>query len=169
MKLLVTGQAGCGKTTIGEKFRADGVETFDTDTIGWRRPMRPGDVPDYPPILDFWKFGDGEELVDSEALDRVLRRAEDVVVTGIFANVWGLRDRFDLVVWLQVTPETMRTRLNARGTYGVDDALQAILTRNMRLMERWAAESGFLFVDADRPLDQVYNDVRALVGVPAVA
>jgi dephospho-CoA kinase len=158
MKLLITGQGGSGKTTLGEVLQRRGWSWIDTDRrpdLFIRETRDPG-----TPYNKVWRPDWGWREARAGLLEAELNRtALPLVVTGIYINQFATFPFFDRVIWLSTTDETMFGRVLGRDGARRDQAELARWARNRRLMERWSIEAGAERVDANRPSDAVLTDV----------
>lgn len=121
MRILVTGAAGAGTTTLGRAI-AGGIDArfVDADEYFWH--------PSDPPYLR--KRAPDERL---SSILQALRSSERVVVAGSIVD-WGeaLEDAFTLVVYLWVPPQVRVERLMRRETERFGQPLEGFL--------EWAAQ-----------------------------
>lgn len=168
MKLLVTGQAGSGKSSVAAELRRRGFAAYDTDAMpdvtGFDYaetglPVPPGTGEISHPI-DFSRFAWNWRI---DRLQELLGSAEDVFICAITSNAVSLRHLFDLVYVLTLDGETLRERLHNRTDhdFGKDPReAAAVLRHNAVIGDEWR-ERGAVLVDSTRPVRDVVDEILA--------
>jgi shikimate kinase len=167
--ILISGQAGAGKTTLGEELSSQGWDWFDLDD---RQDLAPFATED--PGLQYheaWRPHWGWRAINLNALRMELtQRRRPMVVTGVTINQDQAFFMFDQVFWLSMTVETLFARLDARGSLkDLDADRRARYPRNMLLMEGWALHAGATRIDANQDQAGVLHQLLAALAVNAQA
>lgn len=164
VKVLVTGQAGTGKSSVAGELQRRGFAAYDTDSM--------------PEVTGFDRVGTGEPVPWSEIshpidfkrvawnwrrpeLERLLASADDVFVCAITANVYELAHLFDRIFVLVPDRETLAHRLRERttNTFGKDPREAAgVLSHNEVIASQWRSRGG-VEIDASRPLPDVVDEI----------
>ncbi len=132
MKILITGIAGTGKSTIIKALTEKGIAAVDLHDIPglffWQDKKTKEKV-EYTPVHSKEWFDTVDRICDLNKLKEILGQYEDVVVAGTTSgsnqkDFWSL---FNKVILLQSDPQTlvhrMQTRENKSG-YGKTKAEQ---------------------------------------------
>lgn len=132
MKILLTGIAGTGKSTIIRALTERGITAIDLHDIPglffWQHKETGEKVP-YSPVHSREWFDTVDRLCDIPKLKEILSEHETIVAAGTTSgsNQKEFLDLFDKVILLQAKPETlihrMQTRTNKSG-YGKTKAEQ---------------------------------------------
>jgi hypothetical protein len=166
--ILISGQAGAGKTTLGEELSSREWDWLDFDD---RPDLAPFAIEDPgPPYREAWRPTWGWRAIDLKALRAELAgRRRPLVVTGITINQCLAFPLFDQVFWLSMTVETMFAHLDARGRLkDLDQDRRTRYPRNMLLMEKWALEAGATRIDANKDQAAVLSELLAALTANAV-
>jgi len=126
MKILITGVAGTGKSTISKALNDKGIFSVDFGDVPnlctWRNKTTKKDVPNLP-ITDPTWYDDHERVCDMEKLKEILNQHEDIVITGAVGSSIDHLPLFDKVILLQCRPETFTHRMETRTRpYGKEKA-----------------------------------------------
>lgn len=132
MKILLTGIAGTGKSTIVKNLNERGVFSLDLHDIPnlffWQ-DKETGEKVEYTPVDSKEWFETVDRLCDIPILKEILSQYEDVVVAGTTSgsNQEEFLSLFDKTILLQADPQIlvhrMQTRINKSG-YGKTKAEQ---------------------------------------------
>jgi broad-specificity NMP kinase len=164
VKILVTGQAGSGKSSVAAELSRRGFTAYDTDAMpgltgfDWVEtgaPVDPGEI-DHP--FDFERIAWNWRL---DRLRKLLESADDVFVCAITSNTVENAHLFDRVFVLVPDRETLARRLRERtnNTFGKDPAeAEPVLAHNDVIAEEWRARGG-IPIDSARPLEQVVDEI----------
>jgi dephospho-CoA kinase len=118
MKILLTGVAATGKSTIAKALQERGIKALDFKDIPelcyWRNKETKEKVP-YSLSNQREFFTENERICDLEILKNFLDHHKDIVVTGVArGNQTGYLRLFDKVILLQCNPQTFLDRLQTR-------------------------------------------------------
>ena len=164
MKILVTGQAGSGKSAVAAELVRRGFTAYDTDAMpevtgfDWvetGEPVGPGEI-SHP--IDFSRVAWNWRLA---RLDELLESADDVFVCAITSNTVENAHLFDRIFVLVPDRETLARRLHERtnNTFGKDPAeAEPVLAHNDVIADEWRARGG-IAIDSARPLEQVVDEI----------
>ncbi len=164
VKIYVTGVAGSGKSSIVRALTARGVQAIDMDQGLCRWENRhTGGMAGWEPGRDEAWYASHGWMCDVPELGKILEENGDIVVVGISSNQEEYLARFDKVFVLHCAPETVIARLNARtdSDYGKHPAEQARLLAWQKSFEAEMVGKGALPLDAERPLEEVVDDILA--------
>lgn len=167
--ILISGQAGAGKTTLGEALRSRGWDWFDLDD---RQDLAPFATEDPgAKYHEAWRPTWGWRAINLDALQAELtQRRRPLVVTGVTINQDLAFPMFDQAFWLSMTVETLFARLDARGSLkDLDIERRARYPRNMLLVEKWALEAGATRIDANQDQADVLRELLKGFAVNAAA
>jgi broad-specificity NMP kinase len=120
MKILITGVAGTGKSTISKALNNRGITSVDfsdiSDLCYWRDKIT-GAKAEYSPIHDVEWLDSHERICDLEKLKELLGQYKDIVITGIAnGNQTEYFYLFDKIMLLECRPETIIHRMQSRET-----------------------------------------------------
>jgi broad-specificity NMP kinase len=167
VKILVTGQAGSGKSSVAAELVRRGFVAYDTDAMrdatgfDWiesGEPVGPGEIQhpiDFDRVSWNWRI---------DRLCELLASADDVFVCAITSNTVENAHLFDRVFVLVPDRETLAGRLRERTTnsFGKDPVeAEAVLAHNDVIAEEWQARGGTP-IDSARPLAAVVDELLAL-------
>jgi broad-specificity NMP kinase len=126
MKVLLTGIAGTGKSTIVKTLNERGIDAIDLhdvpDLFFWQDKTTKGKI-DYTPGRPKEWFDNVDRLCDIDQLKKILSQYDNIVMAGTTSgsNQKEFLSLFDKIILLQADPETlihrMQTRTNKSG-YG---------------------------------------------------
>jgi broad-specificity NMP kinase len=168
VKILVTGQAGSGKSSVAAELVRRGLVAYDTDamsnvtgfdSVETGEPMswdEIGHPVDFRQVAWNWRLDKLHELLGS---------ADDVFVCAITSNTVENAHLFDRIFVLVPDRETLTRRLRERtnNTFGKDPAeAEPVLAHNDVIAAEWRARGGTP-IDSARPLGQVVDEILRLV------
>jgi broad-specificity NMP kinase len=169
VKVLVTGQAGSGKSSVAAELRRRGLTAYDTDAM----PEVTGfdDVETGLPAaresmqhpIDFRRVSWNWRL---DALDALLSSDDDVFVCAITSNTVEQAHLFDRVFVLVPDRETLAKRLRERtgNSFGKHPAeSEPVLDHNDVIAAEWRARGG-IAIDSSRPLEDVVDELLSRLG-----
>ena len=132
MKVLITGIAGTGKSTIIKELNKRGIATIDLhdipDLFFWQNRLTKIRV-EYKPVHEKDWFDTVDRICDIDKLKGLFIQYADVVMAGTTSggNQKEFLSFFDRIILLQADPQTiihrMQTRINKSG-YGKTKAEQ---------------------------------------------
>jgi len=168
--IYVTGLSGSGKSSIRKALQARGYTAYDNDEGGFKAwyNRQTGEKAKVQPA---WKDVDRQlkatywKKFERSKVQQLAARAQDkpIFLCGTSPNDSDVWDLFDRVIHLSVSDRTLRHRLAARtgNDYGKHpEDLKDLLQWNQS-QDKLMAGLGATIVDAERPLDQVVDDVLA--------
>ncbi len=151
-KVLVTGMSGTGKSSALSVLASRGYRTVDTDEPGWSVWVE-----------DPSESGGGEWLWVEKRMEGLLPCDDHgpLFVSGCVGNQGAFCDRFDAVVLLSATPETILGRIATRTTndYGKDPHERALILEQLETVEPLLRQGATHELNADRPLAEVVADL----------
>ncbi len=119
MKILLTGIAGTGKSTIVQELNKRDIFSIDLHEVPnmffWQNMKTKQKVP-YTPVHSKQWFDTMERLCDIELLKKILSQYSNVVMAGTTgqSNRKEFLSFFDKVILLQASPEILVHRLQTR-------------------------------------------------------
>ncbi len=132
MKILITGIAGTGKSTLVKALNERGVVAIDLhdvpDLFFWQNKETKEKI-EYSPVHSREWFDTVDRLCDTNKLKEILSQYTDIVMAGTISgsNQKEFLSLFDKIILLQSNPETlvhrMKTRIDKSG-YGKTKAEQ---------------------------------------------
>ena len=165
MKILLTGIAGTGKSTIIQALNEQGITAIDLhdvpDLFSWQDKKTKETVP-YIPVQSREWFEAVERLCDLEKLKDLIDKYEHVVMAGTAGNQTDIMKLFDKTILLQANPdilvERMKTRTNKSG-YGKTQAEQEDNIEWQKSFDPFIISQGALPLNTEGGLDEVVNKI----------
>ncbi len=161
-RILVTGMAGTGKSSVLDELRRLGYRVVDTGDPGWSG-YRP-----YAEPLD--ELHRGEWLWVEERIAQLLDSDDDpsLFVVACVRNQSDFYDRFDAVVLLSAPADVLLDRVASRTTndYGKLPLDRAEILADLVEVEPLLRAGCTHELDATRPLDEVVADLVAIAAHP---
>lgn len=161
MKVLLTGIAGTGKTTVLAELQKRGYVVIDLDATGmcrWANTVT-GELTEYGPDgRDRKWLNEHEWRCDTGILKKLLscmREDKDVFVAGFIDNIEDVVQEFDKIFMLVAADAAVKERLSARTNshFGKkEDEQEAILGWKAELTSK---AKDFTEVDSNRPPEEV--------------
>lgn len=162
MRVLITGRAGSGKTTVSKELNRRGYNAFDTD-----------DMPDLSAWTDAngnkQKFNDNsfvdlneyDWLWDGDVLRTFLEKHEDVFICGGAHNDLSFDGLFDAHFVLDVAPNTQIERILSRedNNYGKDPRMHSWVLESQQEHLEQAIQQGHIVLDANQPVSEVADQI----------
>jgi broad-specificity NMP kinase len=163
VKILVTGQAGSGKSSVAAELVRRGFTAYDTDSMrevtGFDSVSgEPLSLEDIRHPVDFGRVAWNWRL---DELEKLLESADDVFICAITSNTVENLHLFDRAFVLVTDRETLARRLRERtnNTFGKDPAeAEPVLAHNDVIADEWRARGG-IPIDSARPLDHVVDEI----------
>ena len=168
MKVLVTGQAGSGKSSVAAELARRGFAAYDTDAmpeVTGFDSVETGAPPTREEIshpIDFSRVAWNWRL---DKLGELLAGADDVFICAITSNTVENADLFDRVFVLVPDRETLARRLRERtnNNFGKDPAeAEPVLAHNDVIADEWRARGG-IPIDSALPLGEVVDEILTRV------
>ncbi len=143
-RVLVTGMAGVGKSTILDELHRRGYLTVDTDYDGWQLPDGTWDEP---------------------RMHRLLVQHPDVIVSGTVENQGRFYVRFDHVVLVSAPLDILLTRVSTRtnNPYGKTAEDRAKIAGYVETVEPLLRRRATLELDGTQPLSELADTIETLV------
>jgi gluconate kinase len=165
MKILITGNAGSGKSSVAEELKRRGNCSFDADEgFGHWIHKISGEVRTSRPAEN---RGDYYWLWSIDKVEQQLNKAESGVLffCGIATNQAEVYESFDKIIWLNCDFEVIKIRLKDRqnNPFGKRPGdLDLIRSTHDTLRSKLPTEK-LIEVDANQPLDKVVDEILAFV------
>jgi broad-specificity NMP kinase len=170
MKVLITGIAGTGKSTIVKALNERGVNSIDLHDVPelmfWQDKVTKNRV-QYTPIHSRDWFDTVDRFCDISKLKDILNESENIVVAGTAGdNQAEYFPLFDKIILLQCSPETliyrMETRVNKSG-YGKTKAEQEDNIAWQKEFDPEVLSHGAIPVDTGGSLDDAVDKIISLI------
>lgn len=171
MKVLLTGIAGTGKSTIVSMLNEKGVVSLDLhdipDLFFWQNKKTKEKV-EYTPVVSRDWFDTVDRLCDISKLKEILSEYNDIVVAGTISSddQESFLKVFDRVILLRANPETllhrMQTRTNKSG-YGKTQAEQEDNIEWQKEFDPQILSYGAIPVSTEGELSDVVDNIVKLL------
>jgi len=171
MKVLITGIAGAGKSTIIEALNKKGVDSLDLhdipDLFFWQDKETKAKVR-YTPVHSRDWFDTVDRLCDIKKLKEILDQYNDIVMAGTTSggNQKEFLSLFDKIILLQCNPETliyrMKTRANKSG-YGKTKEEQEDNVEWQKEFDSLLISEGAIPVNTEGNLDGVVDKIIEVI------
>lgn len=170
MKVLLTGIAGTGKSTITRALKERGINAIDLHDVPslcyWEDKITKKRV-EYSPVNDREWFNGVNRFCDIEMLKEMLNQYDDVVMAGTAGdNQSEYFPLFDRIILLQSDPETlihrMKTRVNKSG-YGKTASEQEDNIEWQKEFDPEVLSHGAIPVNTSGHIDDVVNKIMDLI------
>lgn len=171
MKILLTGIAGTGKSTIISAINKRGIFSLDLHDIQglffWQDKETKEKV-EYAPVESREWFDTVDRLCDIPKLKEILSQHEDIVVAGTISasSQEEFLSLFDKIILLQTNPQTlvnrMQTRINKSG-YGKTKAEQDDNTEWQKEFDPKILSYGAIPVSTEGELNDVVDKITVLI------
>lgn len=171
MRVLLTGIAGTGKSTVVEALNERGVVSLDLHDISgllfWQDKETKEKV-EYTPVESREWFDSVDRLCDIHKLKEILSQYENIVVAGTTSgsNQEEFLSLFDKIILLQANPQTlvhrMQTRTNKSG-YGKTKAEQEDNVEWQKEFDPLLLSLGAIPVSTEGELGNVVDNIIALI------
>jgi len=166
MNYLITGVVGSGKSSarrLLEKMGYKGIELDNKELSGWIH-KKTGAVGKYKPGTNKEWLENYSWIVDKNKLAQALctEKKIDVFVSGIPSNTIDILDLFDTTFLLQISTNTIHTRLAERlevGSFGKSmDEIADIMRWKDNFVETML-KHGAISINAENSLDKVVEEI----------
>ena len=157
-RVLVTGMAGTGKSSVLAELARRGYRVVDTDDPGWREYRKHAEP------LDEFHLGEYLWVEDKMAAELGLDDGRSLFVAGGARNQSKFYDRFDAVVLLSAPADVILERVARRTTndYGKSSLERGMILADIAEVEPVLRTECTHELDASRPLAET---VSALVEI----
>jgi len=169
MKILITGIAGTGKSTIVNALKDRGVTAIDLhdvqDLFCWKN-IKTGKLIEYSPVQSTEWFEENGRFCNRDKLKEILNQYDDVIAAGTASEEQKeFISYFDKVILLQCDIDTvihrMKTRNNKSG-YGKTKAEQEDNIKWQDEFDSLLISLGAVPVDTSGNLDDVVTKIISL-------
>jgi len=170
MKILITGVAGTGKSTIVKALDQRGISSIDLHDVPglffWQDKETKEKV-EYAPVQSREWFDKVDRFCDVSRLKGILDQHNDIVMAGtISGNQEEYYALFDKLILLQCSPQTlihrMETRINKSG-YGKTKAEQEDNIAWQKEFEPLLLSRGAIPVNTEGNLDEVVDEIIKII------
>jgi len=164
MKILITGVAGTGKSTISKALNERGIISIDFSDIPdfcyWRDKTTKEKV-EYSPVSDIKWLDSHERICDIKKLKEVLSQHKDLVITGVVSgNQTEYFNLFDKVLLLRCSPETLIHRMQTRETlWGKTEAERNHTIRWQKVFDFKCLSNNVISINTEGTLDAVMDKI----------
>ena len=161
MNILITGNAGSGKTSISEGLKQRGYEVYDADEgFGHWVHKNSGDIRTSRPAANrqdyYWVWG-------IDKIERLLKETKDksVFFCGLATNQTQLYKDFDKILVLNCDLETIKHRLRNRqnNPFGKRPGDFDWVRKTHSSLQTELQKTDAIGVDATMPIDDVVNQI----------
>lgn len=165
MKILITGVAGTGKSTISKELQKRGINSIDfsdiPDLCSWRDKITKQEVKYSLPVEDGKWFDSNERICNLNKLKDILDKYEDIIITGIASgNQTEYLKFFDKVLLLQCSPETFINRMKSRiPIFGKTDAERNFVVDWQKELDPILLSYGAVPINTEGTIDSVMGKI----------
>jgi dephospho-CoA kinase len=161
MNILITGNAGSGKTSVSEVLEQRGYIVHDADEgFGHWIHKKSGEMRSSRPTANrgdyYWVWRIGK-------IKSLLRETGDKTVffCGVSSNQAELYKDFDKVMVLDCNLEIIKHRLRNRqnNPFGKRTGDIELVSKNHDLLRSQLGKAGAIEINADQPLDEVVDEI----------
>jgi thymidylate kinase len=163
-RICVTGVPGVGKSTILSALKERGFHTLGTEEDGlcsWRH-RDTGEQVTREKLVDESFAAEHRLMCDIAQLQMTMSTIDErVVVCGVVSNQEEFLKLFDTILLLQCLPETLIKRLEGRTNkpFPKGSFVQRRVLSRQTAFDQEMLEHGAVPIDAERPLEQVIDDI----------
>ena len=163
MNYFITGIAGTGKTSVCNKLKERGYNTYDIDEglCSWIN-KESGKHADWNPDVGSEWVEKHQWICDIEELEKILSKDAVTIVCGIASNSLEMLPYFDKVILLTLEDELLKKRLSARtGKYdwAKTEIEQSRLLSWKDDWEQAMVKAGAIPTNTNKPLEMVIEEV----------
>jgi dephospho-CoA kinase len=162
-RVLITGRAGSGKSSISAELMRRGLPAFDADSVpglsAWfdtyKNKAVTIDAKNYVDISRFeWRWS-------PEVLKEFISEHPILFLCGGADNDFDFEDVFDMHFVLKVSPSLQVKRLLERtnSSYGKNPAMHNAIIKESAKHIQAAAKLGLEIIDADTDIDTVVDEI----------
>ena len=168
MKILITGVAGTGKSTMSKNLKEKGFFAMDFSEVQgmcfWQDKNTKEKV-DWSPIQSREWFTNKERICDLEKLKEVLSQHKDIIMSGVASgNQTAYLPFFDKVILLQCNPETFVYRMQTRtAPYGKTKAEQEEVIEWQKEFDPLILSYGAIPISTEGELNKTIDKVIAQI------
>jgi dephospho-CoA kinase len=171
MKILITGIAGTGKSTIVKALNERGIISIDLhDVLGlffWQNKETKEKV-EYSPVHSREWFDTVDRLCNIDKLKGMLDQYKNIVMAGTSggSNQKEFLSHFDKIILLQCSPQTfihrMKTRINKSG-YGKTKAEQDDNIEWQKEFDPQMLSYGAIPINTEGTIDEVAQKIIEVI------
>ncbi|NQZ84824.1 MAG: AAA family ATPase [Nanoarchaeales archaeon] len=171
MNVLITGIAGCGKSTVATKLKELGYESYDIESIDGLFGMYDKDTK--KPTKNYSNesleiIKQNEWICDASKLKKLIDKNNSDKITfycGMASNLYELLPLFDIKVLLVADKNTTLKRLKMRTEvyeYGHTHEVQQDILSWKDNWENETLKKGLIKIDSSKPLEKVINNILSI-------
>jgi len=163
MKILITGVAGTGKSTISNLLITKGIISVDVSAVPnlcyWREKTTNNKVEFAKKRNEKW-FESNERICDPQHLSTILINHDNIVLCGSFSNIFERLLLFDKVILLQCNFDELIVRLRKRNSnYGKTKIEQNIVKKWQKVFDPQMISHRAIPVNTDAPINIVLKNI----------
>lgn len=163
MKLLITGVAGTGKSTIANLLNSYGIISMDLSGVPelcyWRNKLTNQALDFHLNSNNKW-FSDNERVCDIAKLADLLSKYKFIIICGSFANLNDALYLFDNVILLQCNIEELIARLKNRNSqFGKTEVEQNLVKEWQNEFDPKMISLGAIPISTNGPLNSVLENI----------
>lgn len=170
MKILITGIAGTGKSTIIKALnerRIIAIDLHDIPDLFFWQNKETGEKIDYAPIQSLEWFNSIDRFCDIDMLNGILNQYDNVVVAGTTSgNQKDFLSLFDKIILLQCEPQILTQRLKIRtnkSEYGKTKAEQEDNIEWQKEFDPLLISQGAIPVNTEGNLDGILSRIIEII------
>ena len=168
MKVLLTGVAGTGKSTLAKALRERGFLAVDFSEVPgmcfWQ-DINTKEKVIYSPVESREWFRTKHFICDIQKLTEIIDKQDDIIMTGVASgNQVEYFPLFDKILLLQCNPETSVHRMQTRNTaYGKTKAEQDDLIEWQKEFNPLLMSQGAIPVSTEGEINTVLDTIVTLI------
>jgi broad-specificity NMP kinase len=163
MKILITGVAGTGKSTLSNLLNTEGIISIDVSAVPnlcyWREKTTHNKIEFGKERNEKW-FELNERICDPAYLSTIINNYSNIVLCGSFSNIFELLYLFDKVILLQCNYDELIVRLRRRNSdFGKTIIEQNIIKKWQKVFDPQMLSFGAIHLNTNAPIKIVLENI----------